>query len=62
MFGSMIATAFARIFKNNLSTEVIHFIFDSYIDSSLKSGDRWIRLAKGKAMITGNTQLPEKNG
>ena len=33
------AIAFARILKNNPS-EVIHFIFDIYLDSSLKSGER----------------------
>ncbi|XP_063687753.1 structural maintenance of chromosomes protein 2-like [Bolinopsis microptera] len=60
-FGSMIAEAFARILKNNPTAELIHIIFDSYLDLSLKSGERRIRLAEAKgvirvAMINENTK------
>ena len=66
-FGSMIAEAFARILKNNPTAEVIHIIFDSYLDLSLKSGERRIRLAEAKgvirvAMINENTKVPEQMG
>ena len=57
IFGSMIATAHASILKNNPSAEEIHLIFDSYLESSLKSGERCLPRV---AMITKNTKLPEK--
>ena len=56
---------FARILKNNPTAEVIYFIFDSYLASSLKSGERQIRLSEANSVIrvdiiTENTNLSEQ--
>ena len=64
-FGSMIAEAFARILNKYPTAQVIHVIFDSYLDSSLKSGERRIRLAEAKgvirvARINKDTKVPEQ--
>ncbi len=64
-FGMMITEGFARILNSFRNVRVFHIIFDSYIEGSLKGGERSIRLANAKgvihlAAIYENTKVPEQ--
>ena len=64
-FGKMIKELFCRILQNYKDANSFHIIFDSYIEGSLKGGERYNRLNKSKgivhiAKITASTNVPEQ--
>ena len=64
-FGKMIKELFCRILQNYKDANSFHIIFDSYIEGSLKGGERYNRFNKSKgivhiAKITASTNVPEQ--
>ena len=50
-FGGMIKELFTRVTRQFAGAKTSHFIFDSYIDYSLKGGERISRTGKSKGVI-----------
>ena len=64
-FGKMVEELFCRILKKYENAISYHIIFDSYIEGSLKGGERTHRLSKSKgvihlAKINVSTKVPEQ--
>ena len=64
-FGMMVAEAFARVFKRFPDVALFHIVFDSYIENSLKDGERATRIAAAGGIIRlartrSDTKVPEQ--